>query len=107
MIKEPVPGFPGYFAYRDGNILGKRGWLLSQTPGYYGYIMVSLMKDGKMHVLLTHRVLATTFLGLNIEDTNTQVNHKDGNKLNNCIDNLELCTHSENIRHRNRLYKEN
>jgi len=41
-------------------------------------------------------LVATTFLG---EHKLLQVNHLDGNKLNNSVDNLEWCTHFENMQH--------
>lgn len=44
-----------------------------------------------------HRVIAETFLEK--EKEKNFINHKDGNKTNNNIDNLEWCTRSENIRH--------
>lgn len=58
-----------------------------------GYYVVNL--KGKLYYI--HRLVAETF----IPNPNKlpQVNHIDGNKLNNCIDNLEWCTNSENIKH--------
>lgn len=62
----------------------------------YHYLCVSLTKNGRRNFFI-HRLVAEAFLakvpGKNI------VNHKDGNKLNNCVDNLEWCTQSENIKH--------
>jgi hypothetical protein len=62
-----------------------------------GYKMVSLKKDGKQKMFSIHRLLAIAF----IDNPNTypQVNHKDGNKLNNDLSNLEWCTRSQNIQH--------
>jgi hypothetical protein len=55
-----------------------------------GYYMVVLSKNGITKSVLVHRLVAETFLSNpnNLE----QVNHKDENKLNNNIDNLEFCT---------------
>jgi hypothetical protein len=49
-------------------------------------------------VFTIHRLIAETFIP-NI-DNKPEVNHKDGNKLNNHIDNLEWSTHKENCEHR-------
>lgn len=60
--------------------------------GYYG-----TSTNGTHGSILIHRVLAESFIP-NPENKRT-VNHKYGNKLNNSIDNLEWCTHSENNKH--------
>ena len=59
---------------------------------------VDLWKDGKPKTLLVARLVATTFLE-NLIDTNMTVNHKDGNRLNNCVNNLEWMTLADNIRY--------
>lgn len=68
---------------------------------------VSLWKDGKHKDFLVHRLIATTFLE-NLIDTKMTVNHKDGDRLNNYIDNLEWLSRAENIRHgfENGLYRQ-
>ena len=60
-----------------------------------GYYTITLVKDKNKITKNIHRVIAATFLG----ESNLDVNHKDGNKLNNHIDNLEYVTKSQNIRH--------
>ncbi len=62
-----------------------------------GYKMVNLKKDKKQRSWSIHRLLALHF----IPNPNNypQVNHKDGNKLNNSLENLEWCTRNENVQH--------
>ena len=63
----------------------------------YGYMLVDMRKNGKRYMRLVHRLVADAF----IPNPNNlpQINHKDGNKSNNCIDNLEWCTYKQNIIH--------
>lgn len=62
-----------------------------------GYLYVELYNNGKSKVFKIHRLVAMMFLS-NV-DNKPQVNHLDGNKENNCVDNLEWCTNIENQRH--------
>ena len=55
-----------------------------------GYLIVGLHKDGKIKNFLIHRLVAEAFIE-NVNDL-PQVNHKDENKLNNCVENLEWCS---------------
>jgi len=61
------------------------------------YIEYTLSKNRKSKSFLLHRLLAKTFIpnSLNLP----QVNHKDCNKSNNDLSNLEWCTAKENIKH--------
>ena len=69
------------------------------------YLSVDLRKINKRKTFQVHRMVAEAFIPNpnNLE----QVNHKDGNKLNNVVDNLEWCTCSENVKHayKNQLMK--
>jgi hypothetical protein len=62
-----------------------------------GYICVTLIKNGKTKFTGLHRLVASAFIPN--PENKPQVNHKDGNKHNNSIDNLEWSTISENIQH--------
>jgi hypothetical protein len=60
-----------------------------------GYKYINLCLDGKYKSLSVHRLVAKTF----IAKSDLTVNHKNGNKLNNCVDNLEFITITENLKH--------
>ena len=75
--------------------------LLHKGVNRCGYYIVSLRKDKKDKTYLVHRLVAKAFLP---NDTNQPVvNHIDGNKLNNNINNLEWCSHSHNTKESFRL----
>ena len=64
--------------------------ILQPQKSKYGYLFVTLTKDNKPHAKYIHQLIADAF----IPNPNNLpcVNHKDENKLNNNIDNLEWCT---------------
>ena len=64
-----------------------------------GYLSVSLSKNGKQKNKSIHRLVAETFLEQPSKEY--EVNHKDGNKLNNNLSNLEWVTQKANIDHAN------
>jgi hypothetical protein len=72
-----------------------RGKILKSNIGNRGYLKVVLHKQRKAKTYNVHRLVAETFI-LN-PNNYSQVNHKDENKLNNCVDNLEWCTSKYNI----------
>ena len=75
----------------------KQRVLKQKLVGKSGY-MVCLWKDGSPKYQLVHRLIATTFLE-NLVDTKMTVNHKNGNRLDNRLENLEWMTLADNIRH--------
>lgn len=70
-----------------------------------GYYETALSKNNKQKWIRTHRLVAQAFIPN--PDNKPQVNHIDGNKLNNNVDNLEWCTNQENINHAIRTGLEN
>ena len=68
-----------------------------------GYLQVHLNKDGKDKLYLVHRLVAMTFIPN--PDGLSEVNHKDENKENNAVDNLEFCSRSYNVNYGNRNQK--
>lgn len=67
-------------------------------PNGYGYVHLSL--ESGVKVCLIHRLVAEAFIG---SVDGQQVNHKDGIRMNNVVDNLEIVSCSENIRHAHTL----
>lgn len=61
-----------------------------------GSITVNLSAYGKTKTMMVHRMVAEAFLG---EIKGFEINHKDGDRHNNILENLEICTRLENIRH--------
>lgn len=96
-MKVEMSNHPGFKCTTDGVIIGKRGKPLKGHIDRCGYHEVLLSENGKTNQYRVHRLVAETFLP---NPSNLPcVNHKDGNKLNNHISNLEWCTKSENIKH--------
>ena len=71
--------------------------ILKTSKTSVGYLTVSLCKNGKKKSFRVNRLVAIAFI--DNPDNKPQVNHKDGNKENNTVDNLEWCTCSENQIH--------
>ena len=93
-----VPGYPNYQVSRRGEVRSvKRDKLLSQVENKRGYLLVNLYRDGKPKNFLVHRLVATAFIG--VIPPGWQVNHRDGDKGNNDLGNLEIVTSEQNRRH--------
>ncbi|NCA81086.1 MAG: hypothetical protein EOM76_13090 [Sphingobacteriia bacterium] len=92
-----------YKVDENGNVYSAwKNRLLKAGDNGIGYLQVALSardKHGKVVVKYKklHRLVAMAFIPN--PNNYTDVNHKDGNKKNNHVSNLEWCTHSENIKH--------
>lgn len=62
-----------------------------------GYVRVKLSKDGKSSLKYVHRILALSFI--DNPKNKKEINHIDGNKQNNNLNNLEWTTRSKNMKH--------
>lgn len=108
-IAKPIPEYEEYYATTLGRIWSEKShkWLKQSLRGDKSigsmYLSVTLSKDGIRKSYTVHRLIAETF----IPNPNNfpQVNHKDENKLNNKIENLEWCDNQYNVTYGDRLLK--
>lgn len=109
---RPVVGYEGFYEvsdlgrvksldreihYQDGRIYFLKGRVLKNQLLKSGYVNVNLSVNGKQRVYTVHALVASAFIEKGEHDT--QVNHKDGNKSSNRLDNLEWCCQSHNMKH--------
>jgi hypothetical protein len=98
-----IKGYEGLYAVlTNGEIYSyskyrHKGKILKQHKSDNGYLTVGLTKDKKRKTFLVHRLIASAYIPN--PDNKPQVNHIDGNKQNNNIENLEWCSSSENQIH--------
>ena len=84
-----------YYVTENGVITNLKGRRLKQRLNNSGYVIVDLYKNKHPHTVTVHRIVAETYL----PDKNETVNHKDGDKTNNHVDNLEWVSYSVNNKH--------
>ena len=115
-IWKPIKDFEGSYEISNlGNVksLGRycyckskekpnlfKGKILKQRFDKYGYLIVNLKKNQKSHIRKVHRLVAIAYI--DNKNNYTNINHKDGIKTNNNVNNLEWCTVKENTQHRTR-----
>jgi hypothetical protein len=102
MIWRAIPSLEGrYEASDSGDIRHVVNHKVRRARrNRYGYLQMNFALNdgtGKNKTLLVHKLIAETFI--ENPDNLPYINHIDGDKTNNCVDNLEWCTASENSRH--------
>ena len=95
---KAVNGYEGLYEVSDkGRVKGlKRNRILKNIVDSLGYVRVSLCKENKIKAHKIHRLVAEHFLK---PSEYKVVNHIDGNKENNSVENLEWCNASQNRKH--------
>jgi hypothetical protein len=92
----------GYEVSNRGQVKSRLGRLLVAGERS-GYPYVSVLRDGRLHATAVHRLVAHAFLGFDLDDSRHLINHKDGNKTNAHVDNLEIVTPRQNRLHATRV----
>lgn len=100
---KDIPGFEGLYQISDlGRVFSvRRGKLRKLNNTGRGYMQVMLSKEGRREYPLVHRLVAETFIPN--PENKPHINHINGNKSDNRVENLEWCTMSENLCHRHRV----
>ena len=96
--KETIKGYEDYSIDTNGVVYSKKDKPLKYSINHKGYQIVGLSTNHQRKSVGIHTLVAKQFIS-NDNPNKTQVNHKDGNKQNNNIDNLEWVTPAENMRH--------
>ncbi len=96
---KQIKGYEGLYEVSDTGKVRRDGHILKPCviDRGKGYLSVALSKEGKVKKYLVHRLVATAFIS-NLQNKE-QVNHIDGNSLNNVVDNLEWVSNRENTIH--------
>ena len=112
-----IPGYEDYYQVSnlgnvrsvDRRVVGRNGLLKGKPKAIRisnnGYAQVFLYKNCKLKGWLVHRLVAIVFV--NNPNNKPEVNHIDGDRLNNHHSNLEWCTRSENALHGTRILNKN
>ena len=96
-LEGSMPDVRGRMVSSLGRIKCSNGRISKGHQNIHGYFCTHFYGSGR--ALLVHRLVAATFLGQPPTAQHTQINHKDGNKGNNALSNLEYVTPAENMVH--------
>ena len=96
-----IPEFPKYEVSNTGCVrrINKRnGAIRKLETRQDGYIQVDLWTNGNRDNFLVHRLVANVFLGIDLHDNTIVIDHIDGSRHNNCVDNLRPLSRADNAK---------
>lgn len=96
-VWKEIRGYEGIYEISNKGVVRRMSYNLSKGVTYDGYPLVILTRAGKRSTKTIHRLVAEAFI--DNPENKPAVNHKDGVKSNNALDNLEWATYSENTLH--------
>ena len=96
MVKE-IPGFPNYTVSNTGEVFSE-GRKMKPFRSLDGYYKVDLRDNGRRKTEYVHRLVAKAFIPMPDWEADWVVDHIDGDKLNNNVNNLQWLTRAENSR---------
>lgn len=102
-VWKPCDGFEG-FVSNLGSLKKPSGRLVKHRADKDGYRIGELKRDGRWVTIKVHRIVAIAFIG-RPTDSRNQINHKNGDKADNRVENLEWASVSENLTHKCRVLK--
>lgn len=103
-MKKQIKGFKNYFITENGEVTNKKGEKMRPQVNADGYLVINLRSEKKEYHRRINRLVAETYIPN--PDNLPVVNHKDHDRQNNHISNLEWCTVEYNTKESVRLFPE-
>lgn len=107
MIWKEIPGYDGQYSVSDTGVIRSYAYgksrFLKQRFSTKGYPQVNLSLSGKMKTYRVHRLVAMCF---DIPGNGYEINHKNENKADNRVENLEWCDRRYNVRYGTRTKRQ-
>ena len=97
-IWTPVVGYEGVYEVSNmGRVRNRFGKIMMKRFNHKGYHRVYLTKNGEPKYVAVHRIVGKAFIPN--PENKPQINHKNGVKTDNRVENIEWCTNEENLEH--------
>lgn len=107
-IWKNFPGYEGLYTVSTfGNVKSLiTGKVLSPWINNRGYLCIKLYKNGYRHEYKVHQLVGLTYRADERTFSKKEINHKDRNRLNNHVNNVEWCTRKRNIAYKYLIIKQ-
>ena len=101
---RPVKDFEGlYEVSNKGGVRSLIRYVILNPCELDGFLQVKLYKNNKCYSKLVHRLVAESFIPNDDPENKNRVNHKDKNRKNNIVENLEWCTRNIDVEIRKKI----